>query len=353
MAKIQSQMLKFHAVIKLKRFEQNAVLREKRDIILAILKDGLTKMFEEKGLTPPQYEIFNQGSYDLGTGNQPTEGDFDIDVGIRIKISKDDYLDPVEVKTWIYEALKDHTQRVEMRRPCVTVFYQQDGEPIYHVDFAIYSDGSENADGKTYLAKGKLNSAAEHRIWEEADPQGLSDSIKSRFQDREDDKQFRRAIRYLKRWKDVVFSSSGNAAPRGIALTIAAYNWFVACKTFDSFANTTEYDDLEAARILVAAMLNQFQLISCEGELVNRLQVFLPTAPYSDLFEKMTNSQMAKFKEKLESLLEAVQEAQRLVDLTDACEVLVQHFGDDFPVPDKTTTAQTHPRSITSASASA
>ncbi|MGL4884489.1 MAG: cyclic GMP-AMP synthase DncV-like nucleotidyltransferase, partial [Waterburya sp.] len=81
-----------------------------------------------------KYETFPQGSYDLGTGNKPLNGDYDIDVGIIIKISKDDYPDPVKVKKWIYDALYGHTNSVEIRRPCVTVFYQKDGEDIYHVD---------------------------------------------------------------------------------------------------------------------------------------------------------------------------------------------------------------------------
>jgi hypothetical protein len=96
----------------------------------------------------------------LGTGNKPLNGDYDIDEGIIIKISKDDYPDSVKVKKWVYDALYGHTKSVEIRRLCVIVFYQQDEEPLYHVDLAVYCE----SDDKIYLAKEKLNSSEENKI---------------------------------------------------------------------------------------------------------------------------------------------------------------------------------------------
>lgn len=354
MASIQSQMIDFHKKIKLKRFEENEVLREKRDIILNLLKKRLKQNFGEKELELPEFRHFNQGSYEMGTGVKPLNSDFDIDVGICFKISKDDYPDPVEVKMWVFNALEDHTNKVQVRRPCVTVFYQQDEEPIYHVDLAIYSDSTENADGKAYLAKGKKNSSKENRVWVESDPQELSDLIKSKFEDSEDSKQFRRTIRYLKRWKDWKLSGDGNAAPTGIALTIAAYNWFrVSKEVVDSFANKVKYDDLAALGNLVEEMLNNFEDIYFDGESAYRLKVILPISPSCDLFEKMSNQQMSTFKEKLEDVLEAIREAQRLADPSTACEILQKHFGDDFKIPSKEDTAQKCSPAIITSSASA
>ena len=190
MADVQKYLIEFHDKIKQDRFKENETLREKRDRVLNCLEKNWDKIFEELGIDPPKYENFNQGSYDLGTGNIPTDGDYDIDVGIIIKISKDDYPNPVEVKEWIYDALYGHTKRVEFRRPCITVFYQKDEEPIYHVDLAIYCE----SDDEIYLAKGKQYSNEENRVWEEADPHGLSKLIKEHYDDRDDDKQFRRII---------------------------------------------------------------------------------------------------------------------------------------------------------------
>jgi len=353
MANIQRQMLQFHEAIKLKRFDENEVLREKRDRILDRLDSGLIKIFEIEGLKPPKYETFDQGSYAMGTGTKPVDGHYDIDTGIRFKICYLDYPDPVKVKTWVYLALDGHTKRVEIRRPCVTVFYQQDGEPIYHVDLAVYSDKDCNPDGKMYLAKGKLNSAAEHRFWQESDPQALINLIKDHFSDTDDDKQFRRTIRYLKRWKDVKFPSDGNAAPIGIGITVAAYYWFNPVYTRDSFTNKRSDDDLEALRRFVNTMLTNFQNVYSNGSIVQRLIVKLPVSPHCDLFEKMTDNQMADFQDNLQILLEAIGEAQQKADPVEACEILQNQFGDDFRIPSREDTAQKRPPAVISSSASA
>jgi hypothetical protein len=353
MVNVQRQMLQFHEAIKLKRFDENEVLREKRDRILTRLNKRLPKIFESKNIKPIAYEIFDQGSYPLGTGTNPPNGHYDIDTGIRFKISKDDYPNPVFLKECVYLALSGHTYRVEIRRSCVTVFYQQEGEPVYHVDLAIYSDNSCNPDGKMYLAKGKLNSTPEQRLWQESDPLGLMELIKNCFSNSRDAEQFRHTIRYLKRWKDIKFSSDGNAAPIGIGITVAAFYWFKPSFSLNSFANTQDYDDLEAVRRFVDAMLGQFKYVNSSGNRVERLVVQLPVSPSNDLFEKMTDTQMTELKEKLGNLLSAIEEAQQQVAPEEACKILQKQFGDDFPVPSREETAQKRSQAIISSSASA
>jgi hypothetical protein len=244
-------------------------------------------------------------------------------------------------------------KRGEVRRSCVTVYYQQDDEPIYHVDLAVYSNASCNPDGKTYLAKGKLNSNESHRFWEESDPQGLIELIKHRFQDDGDAQQFRRTIRYLKRWKDVKFPSTGHAAPIGIGITVAAYHWFTPVKTFNMFENAVRYDDLEALRRFVRAMQGNFRPAYSDGQWVERLQVLIPVAPRSDLFEKMTDDQTADFKVRLEKLLQALEAAHEEADPVEACTILRGQFGDDFSVPPKEETARRSSPAIISSSSSA
>jgi len=343
MADVQKHFESFHETIKLKQFDENQTLRDKRDIVLNKLKTRLKTIFEEKGEPVPTYQAFDQGSYKMGTGVIPLDSDYDIDVGVSFNVSKDDYPDPVEVKEWVYDALNGHTKKVDMRRPCVTVFYQKGDEPQYHVDLAIYSDESCNADGKKYLAKGKLNSSDDNKSWEVSDPKGLADTVGNKYSG-DDKKHFVRIIRYLKRWKDHNFSSNGNAAPIGIGLTISAYKWFSPNKTTDIVANTTKYNDLQATRGVVSGMLNNFG---------DRLRVYLPVEPYSELFDKMTDNQMTNLKGKLESLLEALDSAIGEVDPVKACETLKKVFGDDFPVPEKPDTGEKKSRAISTASASA
>ena len=157
MADVQKQFEQFNDNIRLKQYAQNETLREKRDAVLNKLKTGLKRVFEEKGEPAPKFKIFNQGSYKLGTGIKPLDGDYDIDVGIGFEIGTAEEPDPVTVKRWVFDALEGHTNKIEVRRPCVTVFYQSGDEPLYHVDLAVYSGSSANSCGAR--RKGDTNSS--------------------------------------------------------------------------------------------------------------------------------------------------------------------------------------------------
>jgi hypothetical protein len=338
MAELQEYFLKFHKIIKLSDIDENATLREKRDIVINKLRDRLKQIFEEKWEFAPSFTHFNQGSYAMGTGIEPfKKGDYDIDVGLEFHIDKEDYPDPVKVKQWVFDALNRHTNRVECRKPCVTVFYQSNDEPIYHVDLAIYAKSSE--EDVLYLARGKLNSSSEERVWETSEPKKLMELIKDKFSEADDRKQFRRVIRYLKRWKDMQFSSSGNAAPIGIGITVAAYYWFNVGKYQDPFTGKVTYNDFLALKSFVDRLISKFSYVYNEEELALRLQVELPVLPKKDLFEKMTNKHMSDFKEKLELLQGTLEEVGQEADPHEACKKLRRKFGDDFPVPDKKKTA--------------
>lgn len=352
MANVQAQFEQFNDTIRLGRFNENATLREKRDIIRRKLKANLPGVFKKYNETCPEYYFLDQGSYEMDTGTKPLYGDYDIDQGLYFLVSSTEWPDPVQLKERVFEALDDHTNRVELRRSCVTVFYSSNDEPLYHVDVAVYSDGSVNADGKSYHAKGKRYSLPENRYWEVSNPQQLSDTIFDKFPGAEDRKQFRRVVRYWKRWKAVNFTAGGGAAPNGIGLTLLTYYYFHPTYT-DVFANT--HNDLAAMRALVEAVLTRFEWVYDEDEqaYVERLVVKLPIEPWKDVFDRMTAKQMRAFKEKLTTLKDALVYAEGVADTRAACERLQFVFGDDFPVPEKQETASSHPRSVTSSGNSA
>jgi hypothetical protein len=349
---IQKQFEAFHEEIKLGRFEENQILREKRDIIKNKLRSELSRVFKKYGEKCPTFFFRDQGSYEIGTGIKPLNCDYDIDQGLYFMVDTSDYPDPVVLKRRVHEALDGHTKEVRIRQSCVTVFYQKEGEPIYHVDIAVYSDGEMNADRSDRLAKGKEHSTEEYRFWEVSNPQGLSDTIFARFEEGSDRDQFRRIVRYLKRWKDENFSKDGNNAPRGIGLTIMTYDCLqpTYSNDFDHHA-----DDLEALRMLVRANLSRFTYVwdDAEQKSVRRLVVTLPVEPRNDLFERMTNCQMENLEQKLKDLLEALDTAAVEVDPVVACEQLQRAFGKDFPVPSKEETAKRHAPAIVSSSSSA
>ncbi|HJY82213.1 MAG TPA: hypothetical protein VKK81_14160 [Candidatus Binatia bacterium] len=154
------------------------------------------------------------------------------------------------------------------------------------------------------------------------------------------------------RWGRLV-SATGNAAPIGTGLTVAAYHWFTPVyMVTDPFSGKREYDDMEAVLGFAQAVLSNFRLAFAEEEWTERLKVELSIAPYSDLFEKMTNKQIADFKAKLEKLLKALEEAKAEADPVEACKILRRQFGDDFPVPPKEETGRRTPPAIISSSSS-
>ena len=327
MANVQTYFNKFHDTIR-RSYEDNSILRSKRDLLLNDLREGLRRYAQNRNLRIPRFEHFNQGSYGIGTGIEPLPGeDYDIDVGLNFHLSKNDY-SPVQVKQWVYEALHTGNRTVEYKRPCVRVQYHRAGEEVYHVDLAIYAENPSNWDNRIYLAKGFLGSAPENQIWEPADPRGLIEGFQRKFQGQNGNRdQFRRIIRYLKRWKDFNFSANGNERPTGIAMTACAMNWFQVGTIYNFNDGQYYYDDLKALKNLAGAILNQFSFRS-------RISVRLPVPPNNDLFEKMSDKQMQNFKIKLAGLISVdLCKAEEAPNAFLACSALRRAFGDDFPLP--------------------
>lgn len=321
MPAVQKQFDDFHANIKLDDDDEKANLRQKRETLLKTLRANLPS-------DAPVFEHFNQGSYSMHTGVVPLDGNYDIDVGLVFDCTRDKYPDPVELKKKVRDALNSNGRTVKLRRPCVTVEYVVDSVPQYHIDLAVYT---KRQDGMLDLAKGKEHSEAAHRIWEISNPKQLTDLICTRFKDA-DLAQYRRCIRYSKRWRDMQFSGG---APLSIALTVAAYHLFQPYKT----TNGT-YVDLLAMRSWVNAMVEKFQWASTEEGTYERMTLTLPVEPNVDLMGWMTRAQMEYFKSALASLRDALGEAYDEALPESACKLLVKQFGNEFPVPAKSDTAK-------------
>lgn len=337
MPAVQRQFEDFHSAICFDEDDEKATLREKRDTIIKALKTNL-------GDDVPTFTNFNQGSYSMHTGVVPLDGNFDIDVGLIFDCDQSKYADPVVLKKKVRDAVNTNFRTVLIRRPCVTVNYLSGGKVAYHVDLAIYS---RNADGTLYLAKGKENSAEEHRIWEISDPKELTKRVCGAFKDADELAQYRRCIRYLKRWRQWQFTGAG--APLSIALTVAALYWFKP-----NFSTSGKPVDLLAMLNWIEAMLSQFTYeYSQDDGLHLRLKVMLPVAPHSDLMAKRTAAQMKTFKEKLESLRDALRVAYDEELPEDACKLLKKQFGDDFKVPEKSETAKAVSAAVISTGSSA
>lgn len=334
MADIQKQFEDFHDLIKLKRFKENATLREKRDIIINKIKDGLKDKFEDDDNGVPSVEFIDQGSYAVDLGIIPEDGDYDIDEGAIFDLYIEDYEDPTEMKKWIKEIMDGHTTMPpEIKRPCVTITYSIDEEPSYHVDLPVYA--KSKYDDNLCLAWGKENSNSENKYWEIADPTGLNDYIRNSFSE-DDKKQFKRIVRYLKKWKNVRFASSGNSQPPSVGITIAACKMLNPYSEYNPLTGKTEYVDLRALKDFVYMFKNSFtsEWDYEKEKYLYSIYLELPVEPRRDIFKKMTVNQMTDFHDELDKLYNALESAEDEPDPHTACNLLVKYFGEKFPVPE-------------------
>ncbi|MFZ5969394.1 MAG: cyclic GMP-AMP synthase DncV-like nucleotidyltransferase [Bacillota bacterium] len=322
---LQTYFEDFNKKIKMD-YDELSELAEKRDIILRKLRADADL---------PSFEEFNQGSYAMFTGVEPLDKDYDIDVGLRFKVNKDEY-DSLELKQKIHEILKDHTDYgAEIKKPCVTVKYKKKGEVAYHVDLAVYSyQDKDDTNSQMYLARGTNK---ENKEWEEADPIKLKDDIMDKWEDSKQRDQYRRIIRYMKRWKNLKFKSDGNSEPPGIGITLLAYEKFTPQK-YDWLEDKYKFDDLEALITFVQQVKNMFVLTRYsqeKGEYLYKIEYFLPVKPKTNVFYKMTEIQMTEFKKKIEKLLGDLEEVKKESDIIEQCTKLNKIFGEDFPIPSK------------------
>lgn len=331
---LQKQFEEFNNQIKMD-YDENSELASKRDILV-------NKLRANKDLA--SFTTINQGSYAMYTGVKPLDNkDYDIDVGLRFNVNKDEYK-PLELKEKVHEILKDHTDYgAEIKQPCVTVTYKKNGNVGYHVDLVVYSyDDKNDTNSQMYLARGKKYSEEKNKKWEESDPVGLKDKIMDKFEDKGERDQYRRIIRYLKRWKNIEFSSNGNSEPPGIGITLLAYEKFEPKYEEDSVSLARTYNDLEALIYLIEQIKGMFLYQKYQNERsLYRINLNLPVTPETDVFFKMTDIQMSDFKDEIEVLLSDLEEVRNEAEVVEQCEKLKEIFGDDFKVPEKQDTAKT------------
>jgi hypothetical protein len=312
-ADLQKAFLDYHGQIRLGTYEEDKELRDKRDLLINNLKallSGEKVPNTQKNLT---FTKLDQGSYAMRTGVKPLDNDYDIDVGVVFDINIDEY-DSKQLKTLVYDKLNEqHNRTVLYNRPCVTVPYATG----YHVDLPIYAKNQ----GNMHIAWGKTHSN-EH-IWYESDPEGLKSWIKDVSDDSEQRKQFRRCVRYLKRWKNNKFTSLGNAAPPSIGLTIQARTSFIY----------SQEDDLSCLLNIARHILNSFKSSydHVDNEWHQGLNVNLPVAPKKNVYYKMTIKQLDNFYSKVGELVEALEAVQSESSLSECSKILNKLFG-DFPL---------------------
>lgn len=325
---LQKEFEKFHEAIKLYENIENSELREKRDMLTSELRVYFDKKSETERTAKITFEIRNQGSYAMGTGVKPLDGDYDIDVMVLFNISIQEFPDPNVVKKWVYEALSRPNRTVEYKEPCVRVQYHKGAAPSFHVDLALYGRNNRN---QTFIAKGKPGWENAKNKWEISNPEELKDKISKRFYNSEEAAQMRRVIRYLKRWKDFNFVDAGNGKPTGIAFTALAFHFFEP--SVGAWWQDPKYiNDVEALRKLVDRIHSEFRGWNNCGWNERTISVKLPVEPRNDLFERLSCLQQQNFKEKLSKLKSVLYNVEFDTNLFSTTKELRKQFGDDFPL---------------------
>ena len=317
----QTHFDKFHDKIKLGRKDDTyKKARDRDDSIKAEVKTA----FSEAGY--PVVADFIQGSLTTHTGIVPISGDYDIDRALVIDEDKAPE-NPVTPKKKALDVLEDRGfKNAKIKKPCVTADYASDN---VHIDFIVYKQLGD----QHYLAVGKKNSDEHNREWSAADPLGLIEWIDDDSDyDKDDAKdvlaQFRRLVRYLKRWRDVQFSDTVAAKVYSIGLTV------VVKKEFEpSFSTEGARQDLAALRATVEAILGA-GYFNEEEDNKYRVRVDLPAEPWRDIFDGSSLDTSTQLYNKLKHLKEQLEKAEGLSDEREQCEILNKLFGDDFKVPE-------------------
>lgn len=309
MTSIQRQFLKFHETIKA---DDTGTLREKRDIVVNKIREKL----KSQGHPIPQ--LINQGSYIYGVGIKPTGSEeYDIDVGLAFDMDPQTY-DPKEVRSWVYNAINDHTNKVENRGACIRVYYTKG----YHVDLVCYAKYGYSDSDILYLAHRDGN-------WKPANPIALKKFINEKrvgFEKTKENNgadQLQRVTRYLKRWNDLHFQGDSKRKPSGLALLLLV----ISKLKLPAFTIDGSVDDLQAL-ISVTQISNYGRII-----------VMKPTPEHEDVFGALTPEVMESFKEKMLLLHNGLLVAKKSENVSDACQVLNKYFGEDFPILTKDTAA--------------
>lgn len=321
---LQTQFKKFHDTISLSwKDERMQKIREKNDSILEDIKEK----FKNEGF--PLIESFPQGSYITKTTIEPIGKEYDIDIGVVVSSDKAPD-DPVDIKKSLRDVLTERNfKEPRIKMPCVTAQYLKDGEKSFHLDYPIYKKDDQ---GRYYLAIGKEYSGSDSKKWEESDPKGLIAWLNdvNSFDSEEAFAQYKRLVRYLKRWRDECIPESQRKKVYSIGLAVMTKNSFVKSISADG-----EMNDLISLRETVKNITNKHFTVTDYVNKKYNVIACLPTKPFLDIFNKHGSTTGTVFYNKLETLIADINTANSEAALKKQCEILRDRcFGQDFPVPE-------------------
>ena len=285
----QSEFEQFHRNILLEDDEHYRPARQARDQVMGVFPKG-------DGASRTTFQPYYWGSYAMGTGVRPISGEYDIDIGLVFN-TRPSSSDAYQLKQSVFNTLERAGYHPTWMRPCISVAFSN-----FHIDMSVCCRESES---RLFLAEGKQHDGQAR--WRPDGMESFVQMIKT-HPNSNDCHQFRRIVRYLKRWKDIHFSENGMQGPVGLALTVMGYRWFAP----------QPGDDFKALRIVVQQAVSFFQQGNTE--------LLFPYEPKDNLLRKLKGNQVRQLQSRFEQLhawLKDASDYQRLDQLRLA-------FGQDF-----------------------
>lgn len=303
MANCHSIFIEYNGAITLVTSKKKSLKGSRKE-----LRRKIRKFFEEEKPDEIKPKFKGQGSWETNTTIEPipriVEVDgkkksllyYDVDDGVYF-IGEEEIKDRKSIQTyhdWIYDAVKDHTDKDPIdKNTCVRV---------------MFADG-HNIDLPIYYKKGDTPELAHKRDgWVFSDPKEFAEWFNKKA---DKDEQLRRIVRYLKGWKDYrEFCREDKSFPSGLVLSVLAANNF--------YANTR--DDIAFKETL----------INIEAALSQKFECKMPTTPVGEnLLSKYT--QKDYFLEQLRNLIKDAKKALEESNQKKSCEYWQKHLGDRMP----------------------
>ena len=134
---LNNKFVKFYNEHVVLSFDEQQSLREKRDINIARLKEGLTKYNLNNNTNYKIVETKTQGSMAMHTVTQSDSNEYDIDIAVIFDTSIN-ALTSIGARRMVLEAFKlaynNFKQDPEVKTNCVRIYYAEG----YHIDLAVY-----------------------------------------------------------------------------------------------------------------------------------------------------------------------------------------------------------------------
>lgn len=309
MANNHDQFIAFNSTIELTKTKKDTLNGNR-----TALRNVIKKYFDDNKPNEIKPKFRSQGSFVMKTTVNPIarkadDGEtdlykYDIDDGVYFigNEKQEDRKSTDTYHNWIYDAIKEHTDKgAKKKNTCARVLYA-DG---HHIDLPIYykMDNNDSTPELAHKSEG----------WIDSDPKEFYDWFNNQANDNQ---QLRRIVRYLKAWCDYRnFQDPSKKMPSGFIMTILATE-NISCDVRDDIAFKKTLEQI------------QKKIDTDHG---GKFECRRPTTPKGeDLFANFSDTRRNYFLSQLDSFVISAQQAIAGTNPKESCLKWQKHFGERF-----------------------